>query len=380
MNSELKTTRSTTLALNSPQVLARVRSFLRVFAVSLCALSSAHAAAPDVRNFYDVLGDLLSDFEYDLKNGSVTGIKDVAIRNIATSENIPPSFKNHIELVVTEKILGTTKTRVVQCLPCRARKAVLNKDQLLVTSAEVNPNELARIAKTQGIENFMDLAFSYQASGMVLSMTTSDAATGSVVWSRSYNSEGSRASAYRRGVDFSQMDASVKQNEYVPTLQYRGTVYYLNEPDLGERSSALAMGFRLVERYDNRKKEVGFEMNYLMDVRSLTGTKITPTARDNGTRIYSSFNLTLLFVHAWNLIGPEENFNQVRGSIFTAVGGTYATGYLSGVFRGGYEWRLAKHWAVNATLGYRPKATSLLSGTEQSVSGIEYGVGISALF
>ena len=30
--------------------------------------------------------------------------------------------------------------------PCRARKATLNRDQILVTSAELNPNELARTA------------------------------------------------------------------------------------------------------------------------------------------------------------------------------------------------------------------------------------------
>jgi hypothetical protein len=46
-----------------------------------------------VRNFYEVLNDLVSDFEVDVKNGDVQGLKNMAIRNIATSENIPPSFK-----------------------------------------------------------------------------------------------------------------------------------------------------------------------------------------------------------------------------------------------------------------------------------------------
>jgi hypothetical protein len=374
--------------LQNPSRLRSTRTLYRSFRTivfALAALSSvlptrAFAAATETRNFYEVLGDLLSDFEYDLKNGSVTGLKDLAIRNIAMSENIPPSFRNHLELVVTEKILGTTKTRVVQCLPCRARKATLNQDQILVTSAELNPSELGRIAKAQGIDNFMDLAFSYQPTGMVLSMTTADASTGSVIWSRSYNSETSRASAYRRGVDFSQMETSVKQNEYIPTLQYRGSISYLSEPDAGDRASCLSLGFRLVERYDNRKKEVGFEMDYITDVRTLSGTPVTATATDTGARVYGTFNLTLLFVHAWNLIGAEENYNQMRGSIITGVGGTYASGYLGGIFRGGYEWRLAKHWAVNTTLGYRPKATTLITGTEKSVSGIEYGLGISALF
>jgi len=355
---------------------------LLTLTLTLAVLSSATApralaaSATETRNFYEVLGDLLSDFEYDLKNGSVSGLKDLAIRNVAMSENVPPSFRNHLELVVSEKILGTTKTRLVQCLPCRARKATLNQDQILVTSAELNPNELARIAKAQGIENFMDLAFSYQPTGMVLSMTTADASTGSVIWSRSYNSETSRASAFRRGVDFSQMETSVKQNEYIPTIQYRATVSYMSEPDASERVGCLSAGFRLVERYDNRKKEVGFELDYITDVRKLSGSSTTATTDG----IYGGMNLTLLFVHAWNLIGMEENYNQVRGTIVTGVGGTYASGYLSGLFRAGYEWRLAKHWAVNTTLGYRPKATKLVGTTETSVSGVEYGFGISALF
>lgn len=359
------------------------RSLLTISLVVMLALSPLHARASsstEIRNFYEVLGDLLADFEYDLKNGSVSGLKDLAIRNIAMSENVPPSFRNHLELVVSEKILATTKTRLIQCLPCRARKATLNQEQILVTTAELNPGELARIAKAQGIENFMDLVFSYQPTGMVLSMTTADATTGSVIWSRSYNSETSRASAFRRGVDFSQMEASIKQNEYIPTLQYRGSISYLNEPDAGERASCLSLGFRLVERYDNRKKEVGFETDYITNVSTLSGSPARTSTTDNGARIYGSFNLTLLFIHAWNLIGQEENYNEVRGTIVTGIGGTYGSGYLGGLVRAGYEWRLAKHWAVNSTVGYRPKASTIITGTDRSVSGIEYGIGISALF
>ena len=90
--------------------------------------------------------------------------------------------------------------------------------------------------------------------------------------------------------------------------------------------------------------------------------------------------MTLLFVHSWNLITAEENYNFVRGNIFAGLGGTYASGFLGGLIRGGYEWRLAKHWAVSGVLGYRPKATTLVGGTQTSVSGMEIGVGIHALF
>ncbi len=330
----------------------------------------------EFRNFYQVLEDVLADFEYDLRNGNVSGLKQLAIRNIATSENIPPSFKDHLDLLIKERVLLATKKRMINCLPCRSQQAVLKGDLVTVTTPQSNPVQLTRIAKQMSIQNFMDVAFAYQPNGLILSLSIAEAdGSGSVIWSRSYNSETSRAAAIRRGVDYGQLDEARKTVEYEPMVVHRPQIYYLFEPDLDGLTGVLGFAYRMVERYDNRKKEVGFELNYLMDSGSLVGAEGTENA------IYRGFNLTLLFVHAWNLIGPVESYNKVRGSIFAAVGGTYAGGFLGALFRGGYEWRLGKHWAVSAILGYRPQATLFLNGTSSgTISGIEFGVGISALF
>ncbi|MCC7441350.1 MAG: hypothetical protein IT285_06945 [Bdellovibrionales bacterium] len=341
-------------------------------------VAPAPAASEDerVRNFYQVLDDVVSDFEYDLKNGEVEGLKNLSIRNVATSENIPPSFKSHLELLVTERILNNTKSKIIQCLPCKSKQARLNNDYVVITTPTSNPQELSRLASQSGISNFMDVAFAYQPTGLMLSMFITDSETGAVVWSKSYNSETSRAAAFRRGVDYSQVEDARKSVDYVPTILYRPTIYYFFERDVEEYSSTLGIGFRMMERYDNRKKEVGFELNYLLDANQLVGNT---TDADN--KLYASFNLTLLFVHAWNLIGELENFNQVRHSIFAGIGGTYASGFLGGLVRAGYEWRLGKHWAVNGNLGFRPKATRFIDGSEAgSVTGVEIGLGISALF
>ena len=331
-----------------------------------------------VRNFYEVLEDLVSDFEFDLKNGDVTGLRDVSIRNIAVSENVPPSFKNHLELAITERIMKNTKVKVIQCLPCKARRTTVNGDQVVITSAETNPQELSRIAKISGIANFMDVAFSYQPSGMVLSMHISDPETGGIHWSRSYNSETSRASAFRRGVDYSQIDDARKATEYAATIQYRAILYYMFEKNVSDTSGCLGVGFRMMERYDNRRKEVGFELDYFKDAATLVGTQTLAAGTVN---LWSGFNLTLLFMHAWNLIGAEENYNNVRGSAFVGLGGTYASGFLGGLVRGGYEWRLAKHWAVSANVGYRPSASAFIGSTSAgSVSGLEFGIGINGFF
>src|SRR5688500_1979743 len=81
------------------------------------ATMPAHAEdTPQVRNCYDVLEDVMGEFEFDLKNGNVTGLKYLSIRNIALSENVPTSFKQHLELLTTERIMRNTKARVIQCL------------------------------------------------------------------------------------------------------------------------------------------------------------------------------------------------------------------------------------------------------------------------
>jgi hypothetical protein len=157
-------------------------------------------------------------------------------------------------------------------------------------------------------------------------------------------------------------------------------VYYLYEKNVSGYTGCVGFGFRMMERYDNRKKEVGFETNYLKDASSLVGNSASSTSTTT-KNLYSGFNLTLLFMHSWNLIGAEENFNQVRGNIFVGLGGTYASGFLGGLLRTGYEWRLGKHWAVSGNLGYRPSATAFLQDTAVGkVSGVEFGIGINALF
>ena len=134
----------------------------------------------------------------------------------------------------------------------------------------------------------------------------------------------------------------------------------------------------MMERYDNRRKEVGFEIDSFFNSSFIAGGTTSTTT----TSLWSGLNLTLLFVHAWNFIGLEENFNSARGSLFTAIGGTYASGYLGGLIRTGYEFRLARHWAVSGSIGYRPPSAIFVgtSGSSSTISGVEVGLGINYLF
>lgn len=340
--------------------------------------SSTVISDPHQRNFYEVLEDLMADFEYDLKNGNVGGLKDLSIRNLVMSENIPFSFRSHLELLITERVLRTSKTRVIQCLPCRAKKTALDGDQIRIVSADSDPQALAKIAKAAGIARFLDASFLYQPSGMILSLLIIDPESSSILWSQSYHSETSRSAAFRRGVDYKQIDEARRSNEYIPSVQYRAIFYYLSEPALPSRSGVLSLGYRMMERYDNRKKEVGFEANYMVSANSIINQSGASSA--NYYKAYG-INLTALFMHSWNFIGEEENYNQMRGSFSLGLGGTYASGYLAALVRSYYEWRLGRHCSFSFVLGYRPPSTAFMGNTASgTVKGIEYGLGIHWLF
>ena len=358
------------------KTLALLYAFFPMFQSVTSTYAEEPPAPSGSRNFYKVLDEVLSDFEYELKAGQVMGIKDLSIRNIATSENVPPSFKSHLELLITERIMKTAKSRIVHCVACRSKKTTLDGKSMVISSSESNPAELQRLAKLNGIQNFMDVAFAYQPTGMMLSIQISDAETGTTVWTRNYNSENTRLAAQRRGVDYQESDEAKIKMEYSPTVAVRPIIYTLMAPKAANSgySTSLGLGLRVMERYDNRHKEVGFEMNYYLDVPKLVGITQDPS------NVWAKFNLTMLFMHAWGLFGDEENYNQTRGVIHAGVGGTYASGVLGGLVRGGYEWRFAKHWVLDAFVGYRPKATVLISGSTSSLVGVEGGLGVGFNF
>jgi hypothetical protein len=341
--------------------------------------TDAKPATSSDRDFYKVLEDVVSDFEFDIKNGAVIGLKDLSIRNVSVSENIPASFKQHLELLLSERILKSGKAKIIQCLACKSRRTVLEKDRVVVSSIATNQDQLAKIAKANGIYSFMDVAFTLESSAMILSLSIVDAESGLVVWSHGYNSENSRVAAFRNGVDYSQLDMARQQTEYVPLTQMRFMLYVLNEPNIASSGTLLALAFRSMERYNNRKNEVGFELAYMASSRSIVSKSSTSKTTD----LYHAygFNLTLIFMHAWNLIGEEENYNQWRSSLLLGLGGTYVSGYLGALVRGAWEIRYGKRFTSSFVLGYRPAATAFINGANQSnIVGMEYGFGVGVLF
>ena len=180
------------------------------------------------------------------------------------------------------------------------------------------------------------------------------------------------AAAFRRGVDYNQIDES-KEIRCTPAIQHRLILYYLEPntppPQAVSLSDIEWSNVTTIEK----KKEVGFEANYMMDASTIVNG--AGAATEN---LYKAFglNLTLVFLHTWNLFGEEENYNKVRGSIFVGLGGTYASGFLGGLVRTGYEWRLGRHYSASFILGYRRTAGAFISETHPGAREVsQYGLG-----
>jgi hypothetical protein len=347
--------------------------------LTLVPAPSARAAELKERDFYTTIQDALGDFEYDLKNDLVKGAQNLAIRDVVTGEKVPRSFRPQLETMITEKMIKVTKSKIILCTNCEARRLDLKDDKIVMTSARINQKELARLAKQQGIDHFLNVVFDYHPTGIVIDMTITDAPDGRIVWSKSYNSETSRAALLRRGFDMDEMTGEQRRiTEYPPIIQYRLGIDYLFEPATSGSTGCLGFFFRMVERYDNRKKEIGFEFEYLRNSATLINS-----AAASATDPYGAINLTAFVLHAWNFLGSYEDLNSARASAYIGIGGTSTVSFLGALIRGGFEWRLGKHFATSAHLGYRPSSTLFLSvgGTGvQILSGLEYGGGLNFMF
>ena len=77
------------------------------------------AGAPVVRRFHQVLNELLAEFGYDVKQGQIKSLKNVAIRKVTVSDTLPLSYRNYVELLVAERIRENSEIRIISCVTCK---------------------------------------------------------------------------------------------------------------------------------------------------------------------------------------------------------------------------------------------------------------------
>ena len=244
-----------------------------------------------------------------------------------------------------------------------------------MTSPATKTAELSKLAKVSGIRHFMDVAFSYQPTGMVMAFTITDPADGSVVWTRSYNSENSRAAAIRRGIALDEIDGTTRKITQFPPRSNIAREWTIFSSPTWDSDPVIGIAFRIVQRYGNRKRNSALRWN------TSRGRLIARPLTFNPPTVLRSHEHDAFTCSAWNLIGSEEDCNKVRSNVYVGMGGTYTSGYLGGLFprRSGVEAGQAFRHHVDR--GYRPLSTvSIGSPTMPSAAGAEFGAGISLLF
>lgn len=344
---------------------------MRILGLLLCTVTLLHAQARAAenaanatlpansiapkkadRNFFKLLEEIFTDFENDLKANQKVDPKErkipfdaeIEIRNIEISENVPPSFKKQLELLLVERLTRFGETKV---------KRYSTKTQKL------------------------DAYFILHTNAMALSLALRDSEKETLLWSESYDSETTRAARGRRDLTDEERDRDwyFEHFERKTVLHPKLLTVFTSSSD--GFSSALTASFRWAEQYDYGRKETGIEAGFGMGVLSLSGGSNASATTDATT----ANHVTLLFVQYWNFLGPgEDNLHGVRSGIFAAAGADIMLSYGSTLLvRGGYEWRWTKFWTLSAHLGYHPPATIVTeAGAERNFSAFEFGIGVGA--
>ncbi|MBF0441146.1 MAG: hypothetical protein HQK54_04515 [Oligoflexales bacterium] len=325
------------------------------------------ASTGAVRQFHEVLDELLSEFSYDVKKGQVNGLKNLSVRKVIVDNTLPVSYKSYLEMLVTERIRENSRIRLITCLPCKTKTSRIVDGKFLITSPQTNMAEATRAAEQLGIENFMDVVLIYHTTHMVLAFNIFNTETKEAVWARTYNSETTKSRYQKLAVDFNQIEKSKNSSEYVPEYRFMGGMGVATVPNVGgtsEDKSFLALQFRGMEKFNNRKNEFGLLLSYWQNTKTLTSsyptengssgtasatTTATSSTTDTSEPVPKPFTsaIGLYAVFAYNFLGALESYNEIRTGLNLGVGLFLATGYLATSGRLGLDTFLGKKFTIS---------------------------------
>jgi len=308
------------------------------------------------RDFYQVLDDLLVEFEADLSQRRVKGLENMAIRKIDLSENLPSSFSLHLEYMLTERILKRNTTKIINCIPCKSKKSFVEDDRLTITSNVSNIKELDKIAQSLEIENFLDVTFLYNPGSMILSMSVFNVNTRNIVWSKTYNSETIRTSYVRKGFDVKDVEDARTVDFYRPRFKfYAGLNQTFLPVSGGSPEGTSGLHLRLMERFNDNRQEFGFFVGYGMSTKILfKQAKASGSATEKEKALFNMYTQVLNpgFRYQYNFIPPMESYNVLRTSFYIGGGALMGTGYFTGEIHSGLQLFLGKTWFVNTGLQF----------------------------
>lgn len=359
------------------------------------------APSTTVRKFHEVLDELLAEFGYDVKTGQLDGLKNVAIRKVEVSDALPKSYEEYVELLVAERIRENSKVRLISCLPCKTKTSTLVEGKLMITSPATNIARLNEVAAQLGIDNFIDVLLVYHTTHMVLAFQIFDMQTKEMLWARTYNSETIKSRFQKLAIDYSQVEKARPGEDYVPEYRFLVGMGGATLPNIGGEAKDKTMvtfQVRSSEKFDNRHSEFGLMLagyssvssllkDYPNDSGSGDGGESTPAmfnsytlATDPTPKAYTmAFGLYGFYAH--NFLGSVESYNRVRQGMHVGLGGLYATAYLAGSARLGWDIYFGRRFCVSfSAVGVAPSTVLVEKKTVKTKGGVGADVVLSFNF
>ena len=309
---------------------------LHLILAFLLSSEVAFGVTPDERTFEATFNDLVQSFERDVTSRDLPIRSEVAFRLIEVQGDIPSSFRQHLKSRLSEALLRS-KVGIVR-----------------------TPGKLVRA---------LDVQLYLDRQKLVLGISIHDLETNTLLKQLNYDSDELKAgSAQFSYMGKNETSVTDRVMQYPPSLLYGVSFSMVSLPDFGVRYSAGELGIRVLERYSSRKFELGTQLSVILGGGVAGGSAYEKISFQNVLTLGRSF------------FGHFENYDQLRILGFLGLGGYYADGIIGSVLRGGIETRIGKSFSVVSSVGFRPKATGLLSSETRSLSGIEVGIGLIAQF
>ena len=325
----------------------------------------------EVRQFHDVLNDLLSEFSYDVKQGQVNGLKNLSIRRVDISDTLPRTYEQYVELLVSERIRESSKVKLVNCVPCKSKSSTMVDGKLMITSPLTNIQKMDEAANQLGIENYMDVVLVYHTTHMVLAFNVFNTQTKELTWARTYNSETLRSSYQRMAVDYNQIEKSRKSDEYVPDYKILVGLSGSQLPNVAgnERDkSFIGLHIRAVEKFDNRRLDFGLLTSIWANTGSFLKSYPSEGVESGTTSTYTGKSRPLPYkylvgIHALvarNFVGNVEIYDRVRHGLHLGLGGVVSGGYLAPSVRAGWDVYLGRRFVATFDAHYITQSSILV--------------------
>jgi hypothetical protein len=371
-------------------------SVLLVF-LSVGARAADHPASESstqgVRQFNEVLDDLLDEYAYELKTSQVPLAVNVSLRKINLSDNIPASYEKYLETIISERIRQFSKSKVIQCTTCRVKQSIVKDGRVTVVVPINNKRALDQLAREYGIESWLDVGLIFQETSLIMALNLFDAKTKELLWSKIYNSE----SLYKKfpgGVPVPEGDRPATEaagEHHSPTNYIFGaSIGWSLVPNVNGSTNMLAVPLRFAEVFNKRRSEVGAQLVALLDTAVIIPnaspepgvdvTKSDQVTKEKNTKVIKSFQygLGIFATYHHNFLTSPESLDEMRPGAQVGLGLVAASSYLAFSAKLGMNVRLGRSLFVEADVLYSAPTTIEL--TDNFKFKTQGGVGALASF